>query len=116
MNWWVFDCLVDARTSAEKFLHKNARLLCSSPHRHASEAASVYTDEARLLRSTVADKEIFLGPWTAKGVEHWTDAVREREIVFLGRLLSFEADAIGELENLLDASEIPIRNVHLAGA
>jgi len=115
VNWWVFDCLADARTTAEKFLRRNAYLLAGSPHRHALEAAAVFADEARLLRSTMADKQMFLGPWTGKGLEHWTNTLRAREIAFLGQLLTLESHAIGELENLLDASDIPIRHAETTG-
>jgi hypothetical protein len=57
---------------------------------------------------------MFLGPWTGKELQHWSSTVREREIAFLGRLIATEAEAVGELENLLTASAIPLR--HLATA
>jgi hypothetical protein len=108
VNWWVFDCLTDARINAERFLRRHAALLSGSPHRHLTAAADAYGIEARMLRTALADKHMFLGPWTGKELQHWSSAVREREVAFLGRLLAAEADAMGELENLLDASDIPL--------
>jgi len=115
VNWWVFDCLTDARANAERFLHRHAAQLSGSPRRHLLAASSAYADEVRLLRSAVADQQMFLGPWTGKELQHWSNAVREREIAFLGQMISAEAEAIGELENLLEASDIPLRNRDAAG-
>jgi len=115
VNWWVFDCLTDARANAERFLRRHTALLSGSPHRHLVAATAAYADEVRLLRTTVADKQMFLGPWTGKELQHWSSAVREREIAFLGRIISAEAEAMGELENLLEAAAIPLRCSAAAG-
>lgn len=109
VNWWVFDCLADARAAAEKFLRRNEEFFFGSPHRHLLEAANLYGDEARLLRGALADKQAFLGPWTGKNADHWYGAVREREAALLARVLELEANAVGELENLLAAADVPVR-------
>ncbi|HEY0947176.1 MAG TPA: hypothetical protein VGD81_17975 [Opitutaceae bacterium] len=109
VNWWVFDSLVDARCAAEKFLNRSEGLLYGSARRHHIAAAEVYEEEVALLRRTKAEQHLFLGPWTGQGIEHWTDRIREGEAAFIARFLELEARAIGELENLLMASDIPVR-------
>lgn len=115
VNWWVFDCLADARVAAEKYLRRNEEYFYGSTHRHLLDAATVLGDEARLLRGAIADKQAFLGPWTGKNIEHWSGAVREREAALLARVLELESTAIGELENLLAAADVPVRESIEAG-
>ena len=109
VNWWTFDGLADARAAADRFLRHHEAHLSGSARRHLLAAASLFADEARLFRGTFTDKQAFLGPWSNKGMEQWTNATREREAAILNRALLIEADAIGELENLLDAAEVPVR-------
>ena len=101
VNWWVFDSLGDARAAAERFLRRHVGLFHGRRQRHLLQAAALFASEARFLRQTVAEKQAVLGPWTARAVDHWTPAVREREQATLGRILELETEAFGELENLL---------------
>lgn len=107
VNWWAFDSLADSRAAADRFLRRNAEYFLGSQHRHLLQAASLYGDEARLLRNIVIEKQAFLGPWTGKGFEHWTPATRLREMAALNQVLALETDAIGEMENTLDAAVLP---------
>ena len=104
VNWWTFDCLADARAAAYRFLRRNHELLPGGPHHHLVEAATLYADEARWMRAVLNEQLAFLGPWTGKNGDHWSPAVRERETAVLDRLLTLEADAMGELGNLLEAA------------
>jgi len=108
VNWWTFDGLADARSAAERFLRNNEAHLAGSARRHLLAAAALFAEEAQLFRHTLKDKQAFLGPWSNQGMEQWTDATRERETAILNRALAVEADAMGELENLLDAAEVPV--------
>lgn len=108
VNWWVLDSLADARAAADRFIRRNAEYCLGRQHRHLLAAANLLTEESRLLRRVVTEKQCFLGPWSGKGVEHWTAAVREREITLIGRILALETETFGELENLLDAAVTPL--------
>lgn len=108
VDWWTFDSLADARSAADRFLRRNAEYFLGSQHRHLLQAAALYNEEARLLRSILSEKQAFLGPWTGKGFEHWTSGTRQREMSILNQVLSLETAAVGELENLLDAAAVPL--------
>ncbi|HLP01268.1 MAG TPA: hypothetical protein VK163_04520 [Opitutaceae bacterium] len=107
VNWWVFASLADARAAAVRFLRRNSEYLIGRQHRHLLAAADLFGEESRLLRRTLSERSCFLGPWTGRNVEHWTAAGREREVELLGRVLAMETEAFGELENMLEALEVP---------
>ena len=107
VNWWNFDSLADARAAAERFLRRNAEFLTGSPHRHLHLAADLFAEEARTLRHILTEKQAFLGPWTGRNVDQWTAIVRTREMDTLAHVLAMETEAFGELENMLDAIEMP---------
>jgi hypothetical protein len=108
VSWWAFDSLADSRTAADRFLRRNAEYFHGSQHSHLLQAAELYNEEARMLRSTLADKQAFLGPWTGKAFEHWSPATRLREIGVLNQVLALETEAVGQLENMLDAAAAPL--------
>jgi hypothetical protein len=108
VNWWVFDSLADARAAAERFLRRNAEFFFGRQHWHLLQAADLLSEEARLLRHTLTEKQMFLGPWTGKNADQWTATVREREIVLLDEIHSLETKAFGELENMLAATATPL--------
>lgn len=107
VDWWTFSALADARAAAVRFLRRNAEYLLGSQHRHILAAATLFGEEARYLRRILAEHTCFLGPWTSKGFEHWSPHARQLEIEALGRILTFETQAFGELENMLEASGAP---------
>jgi hypothetical protein len=107
VNWWVFAALADARAAAVRFLRRNSEYLLGRQHRHLLGAADLFGEESRLLRRTLAERSCFLGPWTGKGVEHWSAQGREREAELLGHVLALETEAFGELENMLEALALP---------
>lgn len=107
VNWWSFDALADARAAAGRFLRRNSEYFLGRQHRHLLLAADIFTEESRILRRTLAEKQAFLGPWTGRGVEHWTPGVRDREVSVLNHVLALETEAFGELENMLDAVAAP---------
>jgi hypothetical protein len=109
VNWWVFGGLADARAAAHRFLRRNSRHLFGRGLHHLEEAATLFADEARLLRSTLTDKQAFLGPWSNRDYEDWTAATRQQEAAILQRILAMDSDAMGELENVLAAAEFPLR-------
>lgn len=104
VNWWCFDSLMDARAAAERFLRRNSEYFIGSQHLHLLQAAALYSEEARLLRGILTEKQAFLGPWTGKGFEHWTPTTRLREMAILNQVLALETEAIGELENMLNSA------------
>ena len=108
VNWWAFDALADARAAAERFLRRNSEYFLGRQHRHLLQAADLFGEEARLLRRTLAERKAFLGPWTGKSTEHWSNAVREREVGVLNHVLALETEAFGELENMLAATAAPL--------
>ena len=108
VNWWVFDALADARAAAVRLLRRNAEYFLGSQHRHLLLASGLYNEEACMLRGILSEKQSFLGPWTGKGFEHWTPATRLREMTALNHVLALETEAIGELENMLEASALPV--------
>ncbi len=108
VNWWSFDALADARSAAGRFLRRNSEYFLGRQHRHLLRTAEILTEEARLLRRTLAEKQAFLGPWTGRGIEHWTQAVRDREVGVLNQVLALETEAFGELENMLDSVAAPL--------
>ncbi len=108
VNWWVLDSLADSRAAASRFLRRNSEYCIGRQHRHLLQAADLFEEEARMLRHTIAEKQAFLGPWTGKGLEQWTTAVRDREITTINHILVLETESFGELENMLDAAAAPL--------
>jgi hypothetical protein len=106
VNWWVFDCLADSRASAERFLRRHSEAFEGRQHRHLTEAIQVFHEESQLLRRILTEKECFLGPWTGRNADHWSTAIRHREIDIINHVLALETRAFGELENMLEAAAL----------
>ncbi len=102
VTWWNFNGLVDARTAAARYLERNAELV-SSPigTQRIIRAIKLYQAQSRKMMRCFLMKDAFLGPWSGKSVEAWTDAVRQKEIEVLTDALEADQAAIESLKAAL---------------
>jgi hypothetical protein len=92
VSWWNFTSLADARRAAVEFVA-----------RYAPATKAAFAEEADLFDSVVRSKDAFLGPWTGKKFEDWTDSIRHRECDVLTRALEIEQRAFTAIEKSLRA-------------
>jgi RNA polymerase sigma-70 factor (ECF subfamily) len=104
-SWWNFSSLEDARWAAVHFLKDLVAVLEGQAAEAVSRAAAAYEQEAKFLTSVLDGKEAFLGPWSGKDFQAWTDEVRRREQEVLLQVRELESSAIGEVEKALAAVE-----------
>jgi hypothetical protein len=101
VSWWCFDCFLDAREAAATFLRKHADDLEDETRPTLLRAAELYSQEVKFLQEVVAMKNAFLGPWTAKKFEDWSDPVRRRECEVIQQIEEREAKAVNALDEAL---------------
>lgn len=104
-SWWNFSSLEDARWAAVRFLKDSAAVLEGEAAAAAERAAALYEQEAKLLTSVLDAKDAFLGPWSGKDIQAWTDDARRREQEILSQAREIESAAIAEMEAALAALE-----------
>jgi hypothetical protein len=98
VSWWNYSCLYDARKAAVAFLRSSE----DGPGGEAmAEAADVYEQELDLLASAFENKDVFLGPWSGKTMQDWTEdvVVLEREILI--DAMEMETEAIGHIRRAI---------------
>ncbi len=99
-SWLCLDNIADARKTAVSFLRDRASLLDAAAE-SLNRAAAIYEEEGQTLADIFAAKDAFLGPWSRKSINDWTDSVRKREREILADLSSRESAAIAEIEKAL---------------
>lgn len=102
VSWWNYDALVDARQAAVAYLRASAEVFEGDARTALERAAAIYDEEAEMLRSIFHKKDAFLGLCEGKGIEDWTNAVRERERQILADARAKESAAIAEIEGALE--------------
>ena len=92
-HWWVFNCLFDARSAGEKYLRLELEKMGSDPYGITQDLQvliELVGKENKILVSAFKNRNAFLGPWSKKGIEDWSDDVRAREISILKRVYLVE--------------------------
>jgi hypothetical protein len=104
VGWWCFDCLVDARRSAARFLNDHAGELGDQARPALAQAAGAY---AALVQRASAEaferRGAFLGPWSGKQFEDWTPQTRQREQDLLAEIEALDRQAAGAIDEALVA-------------
>ncbi|MHC4561400.1 MAG: hypothetical protein ACYS8X_01355 [Planctomycetota bacterium] len=112
-NWWCFEILVDARNSASAFLREYADAANNrQAEAHLRKAADLYQQEGQLLGAFYGTKDGFMGPWSGKGIDDWTDEVRQREHDAIAQAHALERQAIAEIEAALVAMQRETHDVY----
>lgn len=102
VSWWCFDCLIDARRSAAKFLGDHLATIPGEARKHLAKAVGSYSQLAGLAARESFDlKSSFLGPWTGKKLEDWTTEVRAREQEVLSQIEFLDSVAVSEIDEVL---------------
>jgi hypothetical protein len=101
VHWWNFTSLIDARSAAAKYLRSQAPHFKTETATQIERAAQHYEEMARLGRSIIEEKKLFLGRWTGKAPAEWTQAVQAEELALLARFRALDESAISELEEAL---------------
>ena len=96
---------VDARAAAETYLREKAKSLGGEPAALLDRAATLYARQNAFLTGILNAKDAFLGPWTRKKFEDWTEEVRQRERGSIEAMSTQEAEAVGVLEKALSSME-----------
>ncbi|MHC4984857.1 MAG: hypothetical protein ACYTFO_01745, partial [Planctomycetota bacterium] len=103
-NWWCYQILVDARNSAAVFLREYADAAENDQAAaHLRTAADLYEQEGRLLGAFYGTRDGFIGPWSGKGFEDWTDEMRQRELEAITAAHELDRQAIAQIEAALTA-------------
>lgn len=108
VGWWCFDALWDARRQAATYLHDNRRLLSESAQPSLEKASEIYGRTAKLLDEALGSREVFLGPWTGKNIDDWTETVRKREIEILSEVRNLDRHAVRHLDEALVQADIAV--------
>lgn len=99
VSWWCFDCLVDARHAAAKFLNDRAQECVGDLRATLAQAAEIHGQTARKAGDLSFGKhQAFLGPWTGKTTDDWTPEVREHEQALLAEVEDSDRRAISALD------------------
>ncbi len=105
LTWLSFNTIVDARAAAETYLREKAKSLGGEPAALLDRAATLYARQNAFLTGILNAKDAFLGPWTRKKFEDWTEEVRQRERGSIEAMSTQEAEAVGVLEKALSSME-----------
>ena len=103
LSWLNFTTVADARKTAVSFLREHKGLFTKEAENALERAAAVYADEEEMLGRIFGARDAFLGPWTGKGFDDWTPAVRERERQIVADIMRRDGAAIAEIETVLAA-------------
>ncbi|MBD3168342.1 MAG: hypothetical protein GF307_02585 [candidate division Zixibacteria bacterium] len=105
VNWWVFDCLWDARNQAANYLSDNSAILGEDVEPMLKKAADYYRNATGLMNSAMEKKESFYGPWTGKKFEDWDAETREKEAGLLTKVWELDKKAVREIDKALKEFE-----------
>jgi hypothetical protein len=105
LTWLNFNTIVDARATAETYLREKARSLGGEPGALLDRAAALYARQNAHLGGILNAKDAFLGPWSRRKFEDWTEEVRQRERDCLDAMSAQEAEAVLALEKALASLE-----------
>jgi len=97
----VFDNLEDSRRAAADFLEENATLLDDEPREHLARAAVAYREMHERLCAVFETRDAFLGPWTGRSVEDWSDETRQREVEIIREAGAADLHAVREIARTL---------------
>jgi len=104
VSWWNLSSMHDARGSAVEYLNSHADLLPEAGREAVLKAAELYAEEQKLASRTYTNGDVFLAPWTGKGITDWTPEVKMRERDLLAECAKLESLAIAELEEAIAAT------------
>jgi len=104
VSWWCFDCLENARHTAARFLNDRAGELQGEARSTLAQAAGIYGQMAWKATEECFDKHnVFLGPWSGKTIDDWTEAVRTREQEILAEMERADSQARSAIDRALAA-------------
>lgn len=103
VSWWCFTTLDDARRAAVRFLERQAPLVDGQARAALERARGFYAEESHLFGGAVGRRDAFLGPWSGKAFQDWTDEVRARECALLAEASRLEEQAVTEVAAALAA-------------
>jgi hypothetical protein len=101
LTWLNFATIADARAAAVSFLGTRAKGAEDALKAPLERAAAAYAEEGAYLGGLFGARDAFLGPWSRKEFEDWTEDVRQRERGHLDALHAYEAKAVRSLEEAL---------------
>jgi hypothetical protein len=105
LTWLNFATIADARAAATSFLRAQAGTAGETVKAPLERAAALYGEEGAFLGAVFGAKDAFLGPWSRKKFEDWTEEVRQRERGILDGVHAYEAKAVRSLEEALAVLE-----------
>lgn len=98
MNAWIYSSLIDARSSAMKYLRNHKDAFGAPVSVHLANAADLNEKEMVLLSE---NRKYAPFTWELKENQHWTQADRDKEAKILGKALSINKAAVAEIESAL---------------
>lgn len=104
VSWWCFDCLENARHAAARFLDDRVKELQGTARSALAQAAGIYGQMAwKATEECFDEHSVFLGPWSGKTIDDWTDAVRTQEQEVLAEIEQADAQAHSAIDRALAA-------------
>jgi len=110
VGWWCFTNLVDARRQAATFLNDHADLFESKSRKLLYSAADIYRREVKLMGNVFKNQDAFLGPWSGKKIEDWTEEVRQCECDILNQVRQFDNEAVKQIDKAIKKHTESIKN------
>ena len=103
LTWLNFVTIADARAAATSFLGVQAETADEVVKAPLERATALYAKEGAFLGGVIGAKDAFLGPWSRKKFEDWTEEVRQRERGILDLINTHEEGAVSALDEVLAA-------------
>ena len=104
VSWWCFDCLENARHAAARFLNDRVKELQGTARSALAQAAGIYGQMAwKATEECFDEHSVFLGPWSGKSIDDWTEAVRTREQEVLTEMEQADSQARTAIDRALAA-------------
>jgi hypothetical protein len=103
LSWLNFATIADARATAISFLGAQGKTADEIVKAPLERARALYAKEDAFLGGVFGAKDAFLGPWSRKKFEDWTEEVRQRERGILDGIHTYEREAVSALEEALAA-------------
>jgi hypothetical protein len=103
-NAWIYECLVQFRRVAAKYLREIAEMFKDSSAHHLYKAADIYENMANtvLTDSTTCVLTVAPYPWSLKEGGKWTNEMRSTQIERLTKAFPMEREAIQHIKDALD--------------